>query len=170
MGIKTPQSQSQLQSRAREQVQADAAAPITDNGVTSLLLVDDDSVLAGLWQTYLQRLGYRVDCCGTVADAEILLQSNSYQLLIVDLFLRENGRILEEGGVTLINRVRLNRNTSKTSPPPIAVLAVTGAPARSAGKFSAVDSIQNLTDGILHKPVRLEELSLEVRRLVTDTV
>jgi len=136
----------------------------------SLLLVDDDSVLAGLWQTYLQRLGYRVDCCGTVGDAEILLQSNQYRLLIVDLFLREEGRILEEGGVTLINRVRLNGSFNRNDSDRMAVLAVTGAPARSGGKFSAEDSIQNLTDGILHKPVRLEELGQEIQRLIATAV
>ena len=97
------------------------------------------------------------------------MQSNPYRLLIVDLFLREDGRILEEGGVTLINRVRLKGNTYKTCPYPIVVLAVTGAPARSGGKFSAVDNIKNLTDGILHKPVRLEALAQEIYRLLAVT-
>ena len=131
-----------------------------------MLLVDDDNVLEGLWQIYLQKAGYHVDCCGTVSDAEILLQSNPYRLLIVDLFLREEGRILEEGGLTLINRVRLNTEYYKANPHPMLVLAVTGAPARTAGKFSAIESVRNLTDGILHKPVRLEELRQEVQRLL----
>lgn len=137
------------------------------DGANSLLLVEDDNVLVGLWQTYLQKAGYRVDCCGTVADAEILLQSNPYRLLIVDLFLREDGRILEEGGVTLINRVRLNVNGYKANLEPMVVLAVTGAPERSAGKFNAIDSVRSLTDGILHKPVRLEVLAREVHRLMS---
>jgi len=138
--------------------------------VDSLLLVDDDSVLAGLWQIYLQNIGYQVDCCGTVGDAEVLLQSNHYRVLIVDLFLREDGRILEEGGVTLINRVRLNGRFDNTDADRMAVLAVTGAPARSGGKFSAANSIQNLADSVLHKPVRLEELAEEIRRLIAATV
>lgn len=149
--------------------QSDTALIEAADGANSLLLVDDDSVLASLWQNYLQRTGYKVDCCGTVGDAEILLQSNPYRLLIVDLFLREDGRILEEGGVTLINRVRLKGNYCKINSHPIAVLAVTGAPARSGGKFSAVDSIKNLTDGILHKPVRLATLGQEIHRLITAT-
>ena len=52
----------------------------------------------------------------------------------------------------------------------MAVLAVTGAPARSDGKFTAVSSIENLTDGILHKPIRLEELGNEVRNLIASGV
>ena len=144
----------------------DNAVPESGDDATPLLLVDDDNVLAGLWQIYLQKAGYHVDCCGTVSDAEILLQSNPYRLLIVDLFLREEGRILEEGGLTLINRVRLNTEYYKANPQPMLVLAVTGAPARTAGKFSAIESVRNLTDGILHKPVRLEELRQEVQRLL----
>ena len=96
----------------------DNAVPESGDDATPLLLVDDDSVLAGLWQIFLQKAGYHVDCCGTVRDAEILLQSNPYRLLIVDLFLREDGRILEEGGLTLINRVRLNTCLLYTSPSP----------------------------------------------------
>ncbi len=137
-----------------------------DTASKSLLLVDDDTVLAGLWQKYLQGIGYRVDCCGTVADAEVLLHSNHYQLLIVDIFLRDDGKILAEGGVTLINRVRLKSGFGKNDPGHIAVLAVTGAPVRKPGKFSAITTIENLTDGILHKPIRLEELGREVSRLI----
>ena len=150
--------------RKKSRQSADPATPELDSH--AVLLVEDDSVLAGLWQTYLQREGYQVDCCGTVADAEILLQSNHYRLLIVDLFLREDGRILEEGGVTLINRVRINSGFNRGDANRMAVLAVTGAPARSAGKFTAVASIENLTDGILHKPIRLEELGKEVKHLI----
>ena len=69
----------------------------------SILLVDDDTVLAELWQQYLVGQGHRVDCCGTVADATVLLHSKVYDLLIVDIFLRQDGEILAEGGVTLIN-------------------------------------------------------------------
>ncbi len=145
---------------------SDNALHNTGGSAKSLLLVEDDSVLAGLWQNYLQRVGYRVDCCSTVGDAEVLLQSNPYSLLIVDLFLREDGRMLEEGGVTLINRVKLKGNYCKTSVNAMPVLAVTGAPARSGGKFSAVDSIKNLADGIMHKPVRLQALSQEIFRLI----
>ena len=151
------------------QLHTDHSGPGIEDGSNSLLLVDDDNVLVGLWQIYLQKLGYQVDCCGTVADAEVLLQSNPYQVLIVDLFLREDGRILEEGGVTLINRVRLNASAYKANPEPIKVLAVTGAPARAVGKFSAIDSVRSLTDGILHKPVRLEVLAQEIHHLLTAT-
>ena len=65
----------------------------------SILLVDDDSVLVELWQQYLVSQGHQVDCCGTVADATVLLHSKVYDLLIVDIFLRQDGQILAEGAL-----------------------------------------------------------------------
>ena len=134
----------------------------------SILLVDDDSVLAELWQRYLISQGHHVDCCGTVADATVLLHSKNYDLLIVDIFLRQNGRILAEGGVTLINRVRIEDGFNNTKVGRPAVLAVTGADTRSHGKFTALHSVNALTDASLQKPVRLETLGREVQRLCTE--
>lgn len=131
----------------------------------SLLLVDDDNVLADLWQCYLQDIGCSVDSCSTVEDAEILLNSNDYQLLIVDIFLREGGKMLAEGGITLINRIRLREAFGTHPQRRLPVLAVTGAPERAGGKFSAISTVEKLADGVLHKPVRLEQLGLEICRL-----
>lgn len=135
----------------------------------SILLVDDDSVLAELWQRYLIGQGHKVDCCGTVADATVLLYSKAYDLLIVDIFLRQDGQILAEGGVTLINRVRIQDGFNDANKDRMAILAVTGAGTGSTGKFTALHSVNTLTDASLQKPVRLETLGREVQRLCTVT-
>ena len=135
----------------------------------SILLVDDDSVLAELWQRYLISLGHQVDCCGTVADATVLLHSKSYDLLIVDIFLRQDGQILAEGGVTLINRVRIQDGFNDAKEERMAILAVTGANTRVHGKFTALHSVNKLVDASLQKPVRLETLGHEVLRLCAVT-
>lgn len=135
----------------------------------SILLVDDDSVLAELWQQYLVSQGHQVDCCGTVADATVLLHSKIYDLLIVDIFLRQDGQILAEGGVTLINRVRIQDGFNDARDDRMAILAVTGAGTGSHGKFTALHSVNTLTDASLQKPVRLETLGREVQRLCTVT-
>jgi len=135
----------------------------------SILLVDDDTVLAGLWQQYLVSQGHQVDCCGTVADATVLLYSKAYDLLIVDIFLRQDGQILAEGGVTLINRVRIQDGFNDANKDRMAILAVTGAGTGSPGKFAALHSVNTLTDASLQKPVRLETLGREVQRLCTVT-
>ena len=135
----------------------------------SILLVDDDSVLVELWQQYLVSQGHQVDCCGTVADATVLLHSKVYDLLIVDIFLRQDGQILAEGGVTLINRVRIQDGFNDARDDRMAILAVTGAGTGSTGKFTALHSVNTLTDASLQKPVRLETLGREVQRLCTVT-
>lgn len=143
--------------------------PLSDEGF-SILLVDDDTILAELWQRYLVGEGHRVDCCGTVADATVLLHSNEYDLLIVDIFLRQDGQILAEGGVTLINRIKIQNGFSESRGNRMAVLAVTGADSRAPGKFTALSSVNKLTDASLQKPVKLETLGREVLRLCTTSV
>ncbi len=133
----------------------------------SILLIEDDNTLAELWHSYLETQGHQVDCCDTVADATVLLHSNHYDLLIVDIFLRQDGQILAEGGVTIINRVRLNSGFNSNSTEHLAILAVTGADTRSQGKFSALNSVTNLIDASLQKPIKLETLGREVHRLCT---
>jgi len=135
----------------------------------SILLVDDDTVLADLWQRYLIGEGHNVDCCGTVADATVLLHSKNYDLLIVDIFLRQNGELLAEGGVTLINRIRIQDGFNDAKEDRIPVLAVTGADTRAHGKFTALESVDKLADACMQKPVKLEALGREVRRLCTAT-
>jgi len=128
-------------------------------------LVDDDTVLADLWQSYLKTQGYLVDCCGTVADATVLMHSKNYDLLIVDIFLRQHGQILAEGGVTLINRVRMQDGFNDASNNRMAILAVTGAGTNALGKSTALHSVNTLTDASLQKPIKLETLGREVQRL-----
>lgn len=135
----------------------------------SVLIVEDDLDLAAMWQQHLQEMTYRVDVCSSVEDAEILLHSNDYDLAIIDIFLREGDQMLAEGGVTLINRLRLNESTGN-SKRKLAIMAVTGAPERAFGKFNALDTITGLADCLLHKPLPLNTLRDEVERLCADMV
>lgn len=130
----------------------------------SVLIVEDDRELASIWQQYLQGIDCAVDVCGSVEDAEILIHSNQYDVAIVDIFLREGDRVASEGGITLINRLRLKEITD-TENKRVMVLAITGAPERAFGKFNALDSVTDLSDCLLHKPIPLEALGKEVKRL-----
>jgi DNA-binding response OmpR family regulator len=130
----------------------------------SLLIVEDDRELASMWQQFLQDQQHSVDVCSSVEDAEVLVHSNHYDLAIVDIFLREGNRVLSEGGVTLINRLRLKEATSHSGHR-IKLIAITGAPERAFGQFNALDSVTDLSDCVLHKPIPLETLGKEVARL-----
>lgn len=134
------------------------------SGNTSVLIVDDDRKLASLWQQYLQDLDYSVDVCHSVEDAEILVHSNRYEVAIIDIFLHDGDRVLSEGGVTLINRLRLKEVTD-TESHRIMILAITGAPERALGEFNVLDSVTDLSDSVLHKPISLDALGKEVERL-----
>ncbi len=131
-----------------------------------ILIVEDDGVLASIWQTYLQGNGCKVDVCGSVEDAEVLFHSNSYDLAIIDIFFQHQGRQLEQGGVTLINRVNLDQ-VMKADEEKIKLIAVTGTPARAQGHYDLLSGINRLVDCILRKPIPLEVLGEKVNRLMS---
>ena len=160
--MKNKSAESKINSHSADQTAAHTQPAGTG---CSILLVDDDTVLAELWQSYLNTQGYLVDCCGTVADATVLMHSKHYDLLIVDIFLRQDGQILAEGGVTLINRVRMQDGFNDASDDRMSILAVTGAGTNALGKSAALHSVNTLTDASLQKPIKLDTLGREVARL-----
>lgn len=65
-----------------------------------ILLVDDEAVILSAMREYLILSGYQVDCAGTKAEAESLLATTHYAVVIADLDLNETDgceglRILE---------------------------------------------------------------------------
>src|ERR1022692_3378319 len=58
-----------------------------DSGAERILIVDDDAALLKVMDSYLSRLGYRVDACRSGAEAWALVQANPslYAGALVDL-------------------------------------------------------------------------------------
>ena len=58
-----------------------------DSGAERILIVDDDAALLKVMESYLSRLGYRVDACRSGAEAWALVQANPswYAGALVDL-------------------------------------------------------------------------------------
>ena len=58
-----------------------------DSGAGRILIVDDDAALLKVMDSYLSRLGYRVDACRSGAEAWALVQANPslYAGALVDL-------------------------------------------------------------------------------------
>jgi DNA-binding response OmpR family regulator len=60
---------------------------LMDTGAGRILIVDDDAALLQLMDSYLSRLGYRVDACRSAAEAWALVEANPsrYAAALVDL-------------------------------------------------------------------------------------
>lgn len=131
----------------------------------SVLIVEDDAVLASLWQDYLRSKEYSVDSCSTVSDAEVLLHSNQYSVVIVDIFLDSDGEFSGSGGITLINRIRLNTTYKKNADTSLPILAVSGGFYSSKGATAILDNIERLADRSLQKPIPLATLEREIAEI-----
>jgi two-component system response regulator BasR len=114
-----------------------------------LLIVEDDLLLQeGLAQA-LGNEGYALDCAGTAAEADALIQSGQYSLVILDLGLPD------KDGATLLSQWRRRGVTN-----PVLILT-----ARDALE-DRVKGLDSGADDYLVKPFALAELQARARALI----
>ncbi len=113
-----------------------------------LVAEDDPSLAEGLMQS-LRQAGYAVDCARNGAEADVALEANEFDLLILDLGLPKRS------GMEVLKRLR-SRNSK------VRVLILTA-------RDSLNDRVTGLdagADDYLAKPFELDELAARVRALV----
>lgn len=114
-----------------------------------LLVVEDDAAVRALLVAYLEKDDYRVDGAPTAADAEKLLQSCDYAMVLLDLGLPD------EDGLVVARRLRA-RST-------VPIVFVTERSA-DADKIAALELGG---DDYLTKPFNPRELSARVRNILS---
>lgn len=133
-----------------------------------ILLAEDDQELSRIWREYLTTNLYDVTVVDNVADAIVELNETEYDLLITDIYFRRDGTIDKDGGVTLINRVRLENIKSPDKSRRIPIIAVTGtAGTLGTFQFNAITTVNYLIESGLQKPLRLESLLSAVEELLS---
>lgn len=112
-----------------------------------ILIVDDEASIRLLYSQELTDEGYEVDSAGTIAEALELLQTNSYELALLDIKLKN------ESGLDLLQKLVKERHD----------MAVILSTAFSCYKddFSAW-----LADGYVVKSSDMQELKDEIKRLL----
>ncbi|MGZ8219109.1 response regulator [Methylomagnum sp.] len=114
-----------------------------------LLLAEDDSMIGKSVQIGLKREGYAVDWVRDGVAAELALEEDVYELLLLDIGLpRKNG-------LELLTRLRSQRNTL-----PVLILTARDAVA------DRVKGLDAGADDYLVKPFDLDELIARVRALL----
>lgn len=132
-----------------------------------ILLAEDNASLLSIWNTSLTQAGYDVVAADRAHKAQELLTTTGFDLLIADIYFYHDGEIEKEGGVTLINRVRLAGTTNRDKTQPLPIVAVSGRPlARGRFKFNALPLVDNLANTTLKKPIRLDILLETVAKLI----
>ena len=119
------------------------------DGTFNILIVDDEEEIAGLLQTYFQRQGgYEVACASDGISALIEVGRIKPDLLILDIM------IPGVDGVEVCRRIKAN-SANKT-----AIIAISGV------DTSEKNILQAGADAFMVKPVDLDKLHVEARRLL----
>src|ERR1700712_883513 len=114
-----------------------------------LLLVEDNKVLADWLSRTLRKQQYAVDCVENGADADFVLRTETYDLVLLDLALPKLG------GHEVLRRLRERGNTT-----PVLVLTADNS------TRSRVTELDHGADDYVAKPFEVEELEARIRVLL----
>lgn len=114
-----------------------------------ILLVEDNKSLADWLCRTLRKQHYTIDCLDNGADADFVLHSESYDLVILDLALPKMD------GQEVLRRLRARNNRT-----PVLVLTATNT------MQSRVSELNHGADDYVAKPFEVEELEARIRVLL----
>lgn len=112
------------------------------------LLLDDDPSMQRLVATLLKREGYRVDVVLTGREAIAAIETQPYNVMLLDLMMPH------EGGLTVIRHLE-KKNPAKLKH----VLVLTASPE------SVIETIKSSVAGVVQKPFETDELISAVQRV-----
>jgi len=124
------------------------ARPDTAPMAERILMIDDDSRLAGMVSDYLGGAGFRVTVAGTAQSGEALLRREAFDAVILDLMLPD------ADGLDLCRRLR------GTTDVPILMLTARGEP------MDRVVGLEIGADDYLAKPFEPRELQARLRAIL----
>ena len=129
-----------------------AARPDTETMAERILMIDDDSRLAGMVSDYLGVAGFRLTIAGTARDGEALLKRETFDAIILDLMLPD------ADGLDLCRRLR------GVTDLPILMLTARGEP------MDRVIGLEVGADDYLAKPFEPRELQARLRAILRRKV
>jgi len=122
--------------------------PDTEMMAERILMIDDDSRLAGMVSDYLGGAGFRLTLAGTAREGEALLKREAFDAVILDLMLPDSD------GLDVCRRLRA------TSDVPILMLTARGEP------MDRVVGLEIGADDYLAKPFEPRELQARLRAIL----
>ncbi|GJD39164.1 MULTISPECIES: response regulator [Methylobacterium] len=125
--------------------------------MASILLTDDVAVVRMTIRRFLERGGHTVRDCDSADAAEQILSSQSFDILVTDLWMP--GR----DGLTLIAWVKAQHRG-------MPIIAVTGGAPRTPQVFSMEEAARAGADRVLMKPVGMQELLSAVTDLIGSRI
>ncbi|MGD1808763.1 response regulator [Dapis sp. BLCC M126] len=127
--------------------------------MAKILILEDEILLASYWQKLLESDGHQVVCCSTVSQALKQLSAMFFDLIIADMMIKEQGKFVNSGGLTLIGK-RLMCNF-----PMIPIIGVSGY--KPTFSNSALEIAKDMgVDLAIYKPISPDTLLNAVNKLL----
>ena len=130
-------------------------------------LLEDEYDQAVLFQEYLSREGHETRACTGAREAMEHLSSEAHDLIIADIFVRDRGEVVPDGGLRLIGSMRrVWKPEGCATPADVPILVVSGAFNGPSRGYFMDQAVAIGADMALPKPVEPEELRAALSRLL----
>ena len=130
-----------------------------------ILILEDDADLAFQWAKALRDAHFSVELAATRVEADAWIEKQPFDLVIADIYIkRSDGKLLGDGGITLINHIRSSIGQSRVRRD-TPIIAVTGIEASFGFDPLQLAYAAKATE-LLRKPFAPHELVLLVQQLL----
>ena len=143
--------------------------------MVKILLMEDDPDQSALLALILEGAGHEVTTSERGTEALALIEKQPFDLLIADMFVKRGANVLSDGGITLINRIRLDeRLPNPKREKPLPIIVISGGFTFSEGGLNILTQAKDTgADLCLPKPVDkttlIEAVDSLMRRLIVKT-
>lgn len=138
--------------------------------MASILILEDNFVLATEWSLALEELGHTVTIAPTASDALTVAYQHPFDAIITDIFIEVDGRLIADGGISFIVKMRNSRDLHslnwRLNVPIVAVSGAIGINHRVDPLTIAKNLGANFT---LRKPFQLNELIDPLQEILEST-
>lgn len=117
---------------------------------TKILVVEDDRAVSGAMCEFLTRSGFLVVAALSAEEADAILKNEEINIVITDI------NLPGQDGIQFTKNIKTNYNLD--------VLVTTGY----SSEYSYEDVVKNGASDLLFKPIRFEELSLRINRVLRE--
>lgn len=128
--------------------------------------MEDDVLLMSIWQEILVDAGHDVTPTRNATEAWTALGTVGYDLLVSDIYVKEHGALVPDGGVVLLARARQLSKMHGDRRGHMPILAVSGGAAIPGG-FDPLRTARDMgADMVLRKPISASQLIEAVEALL----
>ena len=128
--------------------------------MATILVLEDDELLARQIAAALSHDGHKVVSFGELDEALAYFDANPVDLVIADIFIRKDGELTANGGITLIAQIRQFRR--RRTP----IIAISGAFSNASGHLHVGSAkVVGATETIA-KPFHPDDLTECVERML----